>query len=105
MHQSGADVPVGFQEDKGGEGKNGARGILTPTLRGSSECFSFCMCNPPFFESMREANANPHTACGGESGFQQKHMSLKCSNRLCVQQPSSNFGLRGTEVLDTDPQG
>ncbi|MEW5302420.1 MAG: hypothetical protein WDW36_005209 [Sanguina aurantia] len=41
------------------------RGILTPTLRGSSESFAFCMCNPPFFESMREANANPHTACGG----------------------------------------
>eukprot|EP00249_Psilotum_nudum_P018251 c26713_g1_i2 orf=144-1733(+) len=29
------------------------------------EKFSFCMCNPPFFESIQEAGANPHTACGG----------------------------------------
>ena len=27
--------------------------------------FDFCMCNPPFFESMEEAGANPRTACGG----------------------------------------
>lgn len=30
------------------------------------ECFHFCMCNPPFFESLAEANQNPNTACGGE---------------------------------------
>jgi hypothetical protein len=29
------------------------------------EKFDFCMCNPPFFTSMAEANANPRTACGG----------------------------------------
>ncbi|KAH8938986.1 hypothetical protein BDL97_15G013300 [Sphagnum fallax] len=29
------------------------------------ERFDFCMCNPPFFTSMVEANANPRTACGG----------------------------------------
>ncbi|CAK9865043.1 unnamed protein product [Sphagnum jensenii] len=29
------------------------------------ERFDFCMCNPPFFTSMAEANANPRTACGG----------------------------------------
>lgn len=29
------------------------------------ETFDFCMCNPPFFESMEEAGLNPKTACGG----------------------------------------
>ncbi|KAM7269413.1 hypothetical protein ACFE04_024910 [Oxalis oulophora] len=29
------------------------------------EKFDFCMCNPPFFESMEEAGLNPKTACGG----------------------------------------
>lgn len=27
--------------------------------------FAFCMCNPPFFESMAEAGRNPSTAFGG----------------------------------------
>ncbi|GJM90051.1 hypothetical protein PR202_ga06291 [Eleusine coracana subsp. coracana] len=30
-----------------------------------SEIFDFCMCNPPFFESMEEAGLNPRTSCGG----------------------------------------
>ncbi|CAN6277375.1 unnamed protein product [Urochloa humidicola] len=30
-----------------------------------SESFDFCMCNPPFFESIEEAGLNPKTACGG----------------------------------------
>lgn len=29
------------------------------------EQFDFCMCNPPFFESVEEAGLNPKTACGG----------------------------------------
>lgn len=29
------------------------------------ENFDFCMCNPPFFESMDEAGLNPKTSCGG----------------------------------------
>ncbi|CAI9097411.1 OLC1v1033834C2 [Oldenlandia corymbosa var. corymbosa] len=29
------------------------------------EKFDFCMCNPPFFETMEEAGLNPKTACGG----------------------------------------
>lgn len=29
------------------------------------EVFDFCMCNPPFFESMEEAGLNPKTSCGG----------------------------------------
>lgn len=29
------------------------------------ERFDFCMCNPPFFETINEAGLNPKTACGG----------------------------------------
>lgn len=29
------------------------------------ENFDFCMCNPPFFETMEEAGLNPKTSCGG----------------------------------------
>ncbi|XP_076932787.1 uncharacterized protein LOC143598465, partial [Bidens hawaiensis] len=31
----------------------------------TDEKFDFCMCNPPFFESMDEADLNPNTSCGG----------------------------------------
>lgn len=30
-----------------------------------SEHFDFCMCNPPFFETMEEAGLNPKTSCEG----------------------------------------
>lgn len=39
-----------------------------PVLLGvvkEGETFDFCMCNPPFFESMKEAGLNPKTSCGG----------------------------------------
>ncbi|KAL1554425.1 23S rRNA (adenine(1618)-N(6))-methyltransferase [Salvia divinorum] len=39
-----------------------------PVLIGSvkdGEKFDFCMCNPPFFETMEEAGLNPKTSCGG----------------------------------------
>lgn len=29
------------------------------------ESFDFCMCNPPFFETMEEAGLNPKMSCGG----------------------------------------
>lgn len=29
------------------------------------ENFDFCMCNPPFFDTMEEAGLNPKTSCGG----------------------------------------
>ncbi|XP_062217999.1 uncharacterized protein LOC133918248 [Phragmites australis] len=29
------------------------------------ESFDFCMCNPPFFDSIEEAGLNPRTSCGG----------------------------------------
>lgn len=38
--------------------------VLLGVIR-KGEQFDFCMCNPPFFESMEEAGANPRTACGG----------------------------------------
>lgn len=38
--------------------------VLLGVIR-EGEQFDFCMCNPPFFESMEEAGANPRTACGG----------------------------------------
>ncbi|CAK9251603.1 unnamed protein product, partial [Sphagnum jensenii] len=41
-----------------------AGAILVGVVK-EGERFDFCMCNPPFFTSMAEANANPRTACGG----------------------------------------
>ncbi|KAL2633020.1 hypothetical protein R1flu_004499 [Riccia fluitans] len=41
---------------------------LAPVLCGilkEDERFDFCMCNPPFFETIEEAGLNPRTACGG----------------------------------------
>lgn len=38
--------------------------ILFGVVR-DGETFDFCMCNPPFFESMEEAGLNPKTSCGG----------------------------------------
>lgn len=40
--------------------------ILCGVVR-DGETFDFCMCNPPFFESMEEAGLNPKTSCGGTS--------------------------------------
>ncbi|XP_028768018.1 RNA N6-adenosine-methyltransferase mettl16 isoform X2 [Neltuma alba] len=38
--------------------------ILLGVVR-DDEKFDFCMCNPPFFESLEEAGLNPKTSCGG----------------------------------------
>ncbi|KAL5561159.1 hypothetical protein UlMin_030906 [Ulmus minor] len=38
--------------------------ILVGVVR-DDEKFDFCMCNPPFFETMEEAGLNPKTSCGG----------------------------------------
>lgn len=38
--------------------------ILLGVVKDGEE-FDFCMCNPPFFESMDEAGLNPKTSCGG----------------------------------------
>lgn len=39
-----------------------------PVLLGvvkDGETFDFCMCNPPFFETIEESGLNPKTSCGG----------------------------------------
>lgn len=39
-----------------------------PVLHGvvkDGEKFDFCMCNPPFFETLEAAGLNPKTSCGG----------------------------------------
>lgn len=39
-----------------------------PVLLGvvkDGESFDFCMCNPPFFETIEEGSLNPKTSCGG----------------------------------------
>ncbi|KAB2600740.1 methyltransferase-like protein 16 [Pyrus ussuriensis x Pyrus communis] len=38
--------------------------ILLGVVKDGEE-FDFCMCSPPFFETMEEAGLNPKTACGG----------------------------------------
>ncbi|KAL8060214.1 hypothetical protein ABFX02_02G010100 [Erythranthe guttata] len=41
-----------------------------PVLLGvvkDEEMFDFCMCNPPFFETIEEGGLNPKTSCGGTS--------------------------------------
>ncbi|XP_027345436.1 U6 small nuclear RNA (adenine-(43)-N(6))-methyltransferase isoform X2 [Abrus precatorius] len=40
--------------------------VLLGVVR-DDEKFDFCMCNPPFFESLEEAGLNPKTSCGGTS--------------------------------------
>ncbi|KAL5710948.1 23S rRNA (adenine(1618)-N(6))-methyltransferase [Ranunculus cassubicifolius] len=42
----------------------GEQQVLLGVVR-NDEQFDFCMCNPPFFESMEEAGLNPKTSCGG----------------------------------------
>lgn len=39
-----------------------------PVLLGvvkDGESFDFCMCNPPFFQTIEEGGLNPKTSCGG----------------------------------------
>lgn len=41
---------------------------IPPVLFGvveDGEAFDFCMCNPPFFESVEQGGLNPKTSCGG----------------------------------------
>lgn len=45
---------------------SGGGGIIAPAFTAAEETFHFCMCNPPFFESIEEASSNPKTACGGK---------------------------------------
>lgn len=43
---------------------NSEKPVLLGVVK-DGESFDFCMCNPPFFETMEEAGLNPKTSCGG----------------------------------------
>ena len=45
--------------------EDGSRDRILRGVVKEGETFTFCMCNPPFFESMEDAGLNPNTACGG----------------------------------------
>lgn len=55
---SSFDLPIGANRSYHGPP------ILLGVVR-DGEKFDFCMCNPPFFETMGEAGLNPKTSCGG----------------------------------------
>jgi len=52
-------------EIRDARGEDGARDRVLRGVVRDGETFTFCMCNPPFFETMDEAGRNPNTACGG----------------------------------------
>ena len=45
-------------------GEKGAAGDAAASVE-EAVTYHFCMCNPPFFESLEEAGLNPRTDCGG----------------------------------------
>lgn len=59
-----APVPSSRCDDAVEENSYSGPPILFGVVR-DGETFDFCMCNPPFFESMEEAGLNPKTSCGG----------------------------------------
>lgn len=68
-------------------------GIIGSALR-RGERVAFCMCNPPFFESLDEAGRNPATAYGGTAAemvypgghpASRGHIARRC--RLRMRQP------------------
>ncbi|KAH9603585.1 hypothetical protein KSS87_015961 [Heliosperma pusillum] len=60
--QPGLSIPISEQSDV--DTSYCGPSILVGVVR-EGEKFDFCMCNPPFFESMAEAGLNPKTSCGG----------------------------------------
>lgn len=57
-------VPSSFDMRAGADNSYFGPPILLGVVR-DDEKFDFCMCNPPFFETMVEAGLNPKTSCGG----------------------------------------
>ncbi|XP_077246559.1 methyltransferase isoform X2 [Tasmannia lanceolata] len=64
--ESDKDGSVVVEVDALSDGKKSYQGppVLIGVVR-DGEKFDFCMCNPPFFESIAEAGLNPKTSCGG----------------------------------------
>ncbi|XP_050234783.1 uncharacterized protein LOC126683011 isoform X2 [Mercurialis annua] len=61
---SGMDMHESVVEEVVDANTNYHGRILVGVVR-EGEKFDFCMCNPPFFDSMEEAGLNPKTSCGG----------------------------------------
>lgn len=73
------------------------QGILTAAVH-EKETFSFCMCNPPFFQSLQEAGRNPSTAYGGATVANVMFvlsLALSCPSFLF----GKSFGCHSASVL------
>lgn len=60
----GPSPPAHLQMHSGTGKGYGGPPILVGVVK-DGEKFDFCMCNPPFFETIEEAGLNPKTSCGG----------------------------------------
>ena len=67
------------------------QGILTAAVH-EGETFSFCMCNPPFFQSLKEAGRNPSTAYAGNNNNNNNNNNYNaCQSRLSACGGASPF--------------
>ncbi|CAI5470955.1 unnamed protein product [Closterium sp. Yama58-4] len=81
---------------------------------GCGEAFDACMCNPPFFESLQQAGANPRTACGGtaeemvcaggELAFIRRIVHDSCALRTRIRWAASRVGLVERLSVGVSPQ-
>lgn len=66
----------------------------------AGEKFDFCMCNPPFFETMEEAGLNPNTSCGGTpaemvcAGGEQAFISRMIQDSVELKQSIRYYAFR-----------
>lgn len=60
----GPSPPSHLQMHSGIGKSYGGPPILVGVVK-DGEKFDFCMCNPPFFETIEESGLNPKTSCGG----------------------------------------
>lgn len=64
VDSDGKPLSFSFNLPAGGNKRYHGSPILLGVVR-DGEKFDFCMCNPPFFETIEEAGLNPKTSCGG----------------------------------------